>query len=136
MTSFNQYALGAVADWLHTTIGRLSRLEPGWKVFQLRPLQGGNLTSAKVSFDGPYGQIESEWYAKENSGKVELPIKVPADSVAIVILPATSRYWEDRVGSQLQGQTVGSGSYTFTCNINILPLSPKPLVSRFSIPEE
>ncbi len=29
MTSFNHYALGAVADWMHRTIGGLSPAEPG-----------------------------------------------------------------------------------------------------------
>ena len=30
MTSFNHYALGAVADWMHRTIGGLAPLEPGY----------------------------------------------------------------------------------------------------------
>lgn len=31
MTSFNHYAFGAVADWIHATIGGLAPAEPGWK---------------------------------------------------------------------------------------------------------
>ncbi len=30
MTSFNHYALGAVADWIHRTVGGLAPLEPGY----------------------------------------------------------------------------------------------------------
>ena len=30
MTSFNHYALGAVADWMHRTIGGIAPLEPGY----------------------------------------------------------------------------------------------------------
>jgi alpha-L-rhamnosidase len=29
MTSFNHYALGAVADWLHKAVGGISPLAPG-----------------------------------------------------------------------------------------------------------
>ena len=31
MTSFNHYALGAVADWMHRTIGGVAPLEPGYQ---------------------------------------------------------------------------------------------------------
>ena len=31
MTSFNHYALGAVADWIHRTIGGIAPLEPGMR---------------------------------------------------------------------------------------------------------
>ena len=30
MTSFNHYALGAVADWMHRCIGGIAPLEPGY----------------------------------------------------------------------------------------------------------
>ena len=30
MTSFNHYALGAVADWMHRAVGGLAPLEPGY----------------------------------------------------------------------------------------------------------
>ena len=31
MTSFNHYALGAVADWMHRTVGGLAPAEPGYR---------------------------------------------------------------------------------------------------------
>ncbi|KAF4945267.1 hypothetical protein FGADI_12087 [Fusarium gaditjirri] len=60
MTSFNHYALGAMADWLHSTVGGITPMasSPGWKIFRVKPIPGGNLTWAKTSFDGPYGRIE------------------------------------------------------------------------------
>lgn len=48
MPSFNHYALGSIADWLHVTVGSISPAET-WKTFLVRPVPGGNITSADVS---------------------------------------------------------------------------------------
>ncbi|MGN6672952.1 MAG: family 78 glycoside hydrolase catalytic domain, partial [Thermomicrobiales bacterium] len=40
MTSFNHYALGAVADWLHRTVGGLAPAEPGYRRIEIRPQPG------------------------------------------------------------------------------------------------
>ena len=37
MTSFNHYALGAVADWMHRTVAGLAPLEPGYRRILFRP---------------------------------------------------------------------------------------------------
>ncbi len=44
MTSFNHYALGAVADWLHRTVGGLAPAQPGYRQIAVRPRPGGGLT--------------------------------------------------------------------------------------------
>ena len=36
MTSFNHYALGGVADWMHRTIGGIAPDAPGYKRLALR----------------------------------------------------------------------------------------------------
>ena len=41
MTSFNHYALGAVADWMHRTIGGLTPAQPGYRRIEIRPRPGG-----------------------------------------------------------------------------------------------
>jgi alpha-L-rhamnosidase len=46
MTSFNHYALGAVADWMQRTIGGLAPAEPGYRRLEIRPRPGGALTHA------------------------------------------------------------------------------------------
>ncbi|KAH6662289.1 bacterial alpha-L-rhamnosidase-domain-containing protein [Halenospora varia] len=61
MTSFNHYALGSIADWMHKVIGGLSAAEPGWKKVRIAPIPGGTITSSKAIFNGPYGLISSEW---------------------------------------------------------------------------
>jgi alpha-L-rhamnosidase len=61
MTSFNHYALGAVGDWLHKTIGGLRPVHPGWKRFAVRPVPGGGLDFAEIQYESPYGRIEFDW---------------------------------------------------------------------------
>lgn len=56
MTSFNHYAHGAVAEWLRGSVGGINIAEAGWKVVRVRPVPGGNVTWAKVTFNGPYGR--------------------------------------------------------------------------------
>ena len=46
MTSFNHYALGAVADWLHRVVAGLAPAAPGYREILFRPRPGGGLTSA------------------------------------------------------------------------------------------
>ena len=48
MTSFNHYALGAVADWMHRTIGGLTPTEPGYRRMEIRPRPGGGITHAQA----------------------------------------------------------------------------------------
>ncbi len=48
MTSFNHYALGAVADWLHRVVGGLAPAAPGYRVVRFAPQPGGGLTSASA----------------------------------------------------------------------------------------
>ena len=47
MTSFNHYALGAVAVWLERTVGGLAPAEPGYRVIEVAPVPGGGLSSAE-----------------------------------------------------------------------------------------
>ena len=41
MTSFNHYALGAVADWLHRVVAGLAPAAPGYRRILVRPVPGG-----------------------------------------------------------------------------------------------
>ncbi|VUC31215.1 unnamed protein product [Clonostachys rosea] len=120
MTSFNHYALGAVADWLHGTVAGISPLEPGWKTFRVRPIPGGNLTNAEASFDGPYGLIKVNWVFEE--GKLSLKLQVPPNSKAVVILPSETKD-TDAPPSEL---IVGSGLHDFSCAFNPGEWPPLP----------
>ncbi len=103
MTSFNHYALGAVADWMQRTIGGLAPAEPGYRRLEICPHPGGGLTHARTSHLTPYGLAACEWRVEE--GQLELDVVVPPNTTARVTLPA---------GSAATGAgpiEVGSGSW-------------------------
>jgi alpha-L-rhamnosidase len=81
MTSFNHYALGAVADWLHRRIGGLAPLEPGYRRFLVDPLIGGPITSASVRHDTPYGLASVEWRAEGDGAAVDLVVPPGCEAV-------------------------------------------------------
>lgn len=85
MTSFNHYALGAVADWMHRTIGGLTPTEPGYRRMEIHPRPGGGLTHAQARHLTPYGMAESAW--KIADGKFDLDVTIPPNTDAQVILP-------------------------------------------------
>src|SRR6185503_2435713 len=66
MTSFNHYALGAVADWMHRTIGGIAPLAPGYARVLVAPRPGGGLTSARSSLDTRHGVVEIEWRREDD----------------------------------------------------------------------
>jgi alpha-L-rhamnosidase len=127
MTSFNHYALGSVADWLHSTVGGISPLSGGWKTFNVRPVPGGNLTSAKVRFDGPYGLIECSWSWDQKSGSFELNLLVPYNSNALVTLPSELRQFTMEV--EEKKIVVGSGRHEFQCKYLAPEWPPPPILS-------
>ena len=98
MTSFNHYALGSVANFLHTVVGGLSSLEAGWKRALIAPQPGGTITHARTSHMSPYGLYGSAWSIQGD--ELNLTARVPPNASAEVRLPGVSR-------------TVGSGIHVF-----------------------
>jgi alpha-L-rhamnosidase len=49
MTSFNHYALGAVADWMHRVLGGLAPGAPGYRVINVAPRPGGGVAWASTA---------------------------------------------------------------------------------------
>ncbi|MBO9625297.1 MAG: family 78 glycoside hydrolase catalytic domain [Microbacterium sp.] len=84
MTSFNHYAYGAVADFLHRRVGGLRPLEPGYRRFAVEPVPG-HLTSASVILDSPSGRIEVRWERTDRS--FDLEVVVPFAATAVVRVP-------------------------------------------------
>jgi alpha-L-rhamnosidase len=85
MTSFNHYALGAVADWMHRTIGGLAPAAPGYRRLAVRPVPGGGLTSARARHRTPYGIAECAWEIAD--GQIAVSVVVPPNTTASVTLP-------------------------------------------------
>jgi alpha-L-rhamnosidase len=89
MTSFNHYALGAVADWLHRTVGGLAPAAPGYRRLDIHPRPGGGLTHARARHHTPYGLAECAW--KIDAGQIAVEIVVPPNTTAQVTLPGHDR---------------------------------------------
>ncbi|MBM2620061.1 glycoside hydrolase family 78 protein [Actinoplanes sp. LDG1-06] len=86
MTSFNHYALGAVADWLHRRVAGLAPAGPGYRRIEVRPLPTGELTHAAARHLTPYGEASVAW--KRADGELRLDVVVPVGATATVHLPA------------------------------------------------
>jgi len=90
MTSFNHYALGAVADWIHRVVGGLAPAEPGYRSVRVAPRPGGGLTWAETTLDTPHGHVAVSWRLTPH-GQLEVDITVPEGVTAEVDIPGVER---------------------------------------------
>jgi alpha-L-rhamnosidase len=97
MTSFNHYALGAVADWLHRVVGGLAPLEPGYGRVLVAPVPGGGLAWARTTLDTRNGRVAVAW--EHVDGVLTVDVAVPVGVEAVVRLPDGTE------------QVVGGGSH-------------------------
>jgi alpha-L-rhamnosidase len=105
MTSFNHYAFGAIADWLHRAVAGLAPAEPGYRTLRIRPLPGGGLTHARARHITPYGEAASAWHIE--NGMFHLDVTVPPGSSARVTLPGS----QDTV-------TTGPGTHSWAVGLS------------------
>ncbi|OAQ95730.1 hypothetical protein LLEC1_07683 [Akanthomyces lecanii] len=82
VTSFNHYTFGAVAHWIHATIGGLAPAEPWWKMSAVEPVPGGG--------------IKSNWWVDAAGSHLEL--WVPPNAKASVRLPPRRRWHGGGIG--------------------------------------
>ena len=101
MTSFNHYALGAVADWMQRTIGGLSPAQPGYKTIKIKPRPGGGISHAQAKHHTPYGMATCAWRIENNQFSLE--VTIPPNTTAYVHLPSSTKPIE-----------IGAGSHTWT----------------------
>ncbi|MGN7251701.1 family 78 glycoside hydrolase catalytic domain [Arthrobacter sp. SAFR-014] len=116
MTSFNHYALGAVADWMHRTVAGLAPADLAGRKLLVRPLPGGGLTWAAARHETPYGEAAVRW--EHDGGTFTLSLTVPAGCTASVHLPGGSAAVE-----------VGSGTHSFSCDLASAEGAPQLSVS-------
>ncbi|MEW2508231.1 family 78 glycoside hydrolase catalytic domain [Amycolatopsis sp. NPDC047767] len=100
MTSFNHYALGAVADWLHRVVAGLAPLEPGYRRIAIAPTPLDFLDDASAWHETPYGRTSSGW--RRDGDLIQFDIEVPANTRALVRLPSGAEF------------EVGSGTHSWT----------------------
>ena len=80
MTSFNHYALGAVADWLHRRVAGLAPAAPGYRSLTVHPLPTEELTRASARHLTPYGEASVAW--ERSGGRLRLEVHVPVGAAA------------------------------------------------------
>jgi alpha-L-rhamnosidase len=85
MTSFNHYALGAVADWMHRVVGGLSPAEPGYARVLIAPQPGGGLTWAATTLETPHGTVAVRWETAD--GGLEVNVDLPDGVEGDLVLP-------------------------------------------------
>ncbi|MDY7557634.1 alpha-L-rhamnosidase [Cryobacterium sp. 10C3] len=123
MTSFNHYALGAVADWMHRTIGGIAPAEPGYRVVQIAPVLGGGLTRCFARLDTGYGPVRVNWTL--DGGTFSLCVTIPPNTTARVLLPGAAETIE-----------IGSGRHAWVTDVSALVAVPaRPLTLETSLSE-
>lgn len=86
MTSFNHFALGAIADWMHRALGGLTPLAPGYRRTRFAPVFLDGVPDARVWHDSPYGRLEACWRRTVRDG-IEVELTVPPGVRVEVRLP-------------------------------------------------
>lgn len=97
--SFNHYAYGAVGDFLYRRVAGIEAMTGGYRVFRIKPMPGGGLTSTRGRLKTPYGTVVSDW--RIDGGMFKLHVEIPVSTTCTVALPSGNT------------QTVGSGSYDY-----------------------
>ncbi len=126
MNSFNHYAYGAIGDWMYRVSAGIETMGPGYKHIVIQPHPSNKLSFSKATFESSYGSIASGW--ERTGNKIIVSIKVPANTIATIILPVNSAskamengksISEDKNLSDIKADgnkltfTVGSGNYVF-----------------------
>jgi alpha-L-rhamnosidase len=121
MTSFNHYALGAVADWLYRTVGGLAPAAPGYRHLAIQPRPGGGLTYARARHITPYGLAECTWTIEAE--QIEVVVVVPPNATASVTLP----------GDNTSPIEVGAGTHRWSYPYHVKRVHhPRSLDSKVS----
>lgn len=128
VVSNNHFMLGHILEWFYSGLGgiRLPENSIAYKTIEIRPEPVGDITSAKASTHSPYGIIETDW--KKDGATFELNIQIPANSSAVVYLPAAEEARITESGKEIRNNKdldqigfkngravikVGSGKYRF-----------------------
>jgi alpha-L-rhamnosidase len=128
--SNNHFMLGHLMEWFYSGLAGIRPAEGSiaFNRVEIRPEPVGDVTWAKANYQSPYGVISSSW--KKKNGVFELSVNIPANTSAVVYLPAgpddlfttpTGTTMKNRTGNRffkyINGKIqifVGSGDYTFT----------------------
>ena len=113
--SFNHYAFGAVAHWLHERLAGLGAAEPGYRTLRIAPTPLPSFDHARSRRRTPYGIALSGW--RREGDLVRVSATVPPNTTAVVQLPDGSAEF-----------TVGAGSHEWTARVPV-PARRRPGLS-------
>lgn len=85
MTSFNHYALGAVAGWMLRAIGGITSTVPGGGHVRIEPLPGGEVTWAESRQILARGEVRASWRLED--GRFQMETELPIGIEGTVALP-------------------------------------------------
>ena len=129
--SNNHFMLGHLMEWFYTGLGGINQAESSvaYKEIVIHPRPVGDVSSARTTYESPYGVIESSW--KKEKDVYVLDVEVPVNTTATVFLPASGQGVVKEGNLSLNGRKeftllgtdkgkmrvkVGSGRYQFTVN--------------------
>lgn len=115
MTSFNHYAFGAVADFLHRRVAGIAVGAPGGANLRFAPLVIDGLDSAEASWDSPFGVGSIAW--NRAGSTLTVTVTVPPNATGSVRLP----WAPDREVA------VGSGRHEWKGDVAPGPVTSGPL---------
>lgn len=85
MTSFNHYALGAVADWIYQVVAGIRPAAPGYRAIRIQPVPGPGIDHVTAAYEARVGRIEVHW--RRSAVGFELDVTVPEGVPTEVVLP-------------------------------------------------
>jgi alpha-L-rhamnosidase len=88
MNSFNHYAFGAVADWMHRSVAGLAPLAPGYRSILVRPIPSELLDGASATHRTPYGEARVAWERRD--GRLSLQVRIPVGATGEVHVPGAA----------------------------------------------
>lgn len=121
--SNNHFMLGHLMEWLYSGIGgiRQEQNSVAFKHIKIEPEVIGDLTSADVHYNSPYGKISCKWAKTDRTFTLE--VNIPVNTKATVYFPVLPKYTlSEEYNSTIEDAgtengktkvTVGSGYYKF-----------------------
>ncbi|MCO5947584.1 family 78 glycoside hydrolase catalytic domain [Mucilaginibacter flavidus] len=134
ISSNNHFMLGHLMEWFYSGLGGIKpdSNSIAFDKIVIRPEPVGDVTWANASYLSPYGMIANRW--KTNGGLFTMQTSIPANSTAVIYLPARKNSVVSENGHSLLNRrdikilkfeneravlAVGSGNYSFSVrNIN------------------
>jgi hypothetical protein len=90
--SNNHFMLGHLMEWFYTGVGGIRQAESSiaFNYIKIEPEVVGDLTSADVRYNSPYGKISCKWEKTDRTFTLE--VNVPVNTKALIYFPVLPKY--------------------------------------------